>query len=316
LPANTTAGRDYDINSFFIFFEARENPENAPLTLWLQGGPGTPSVQAALGENGPCVVTRDSKTTKLNPWSWNNVANMLYLDQPVQVGFSYDELIQGTINEVASPFTVIPKGPHGLSEQNDTTVAGTFSSQNPLDTAATTSTAAVAAWQFMQVWMKNFPQYRPKNDKISIWGESYGGHYVPTFSSFFEAQNELIDSASEKCPIKLGIDTVGIVNGCIDMLTQVPFYPKMAKNNTYGLDLMSDEAYAAAVKSFPKCKVLTEACQSAAYRLDPMNTGANDEVNQECKKAFDFCYNSMAGPFVASGVSLVFPYDSINTDAA
>lgn len=42
----------------------------------------------ALSENGPCFVNKDSNSTYLNPWSWNNEVNMLYIDQPVQVGFS------------------------------------------------------------------------------------------------------------------------------------------------------------------------------------------------------------------------------------
>ena len=41
-----------------------------------------------LQENGPCFVGRDSNSTYLNPYSWNNEVNMLYIDQPVQVGFS------------------------------------------------------------------------------------------------------------------------------------------------------------------------------------------------------------------------------------
>jgi len=41
-----------------------------------------------LQENGPCFVGSDSNSTYLNPYSWNNEVNMLYIDQPVQVGFS------------------------------------------------------------------------------------------------------------------------------------------------------------------------------------------------------------------------------------
>ena len=33
----------FEQNLFWIFFEARNSPQTAPLTLWLQGGPGLPS---------------------------------------------------------------------------------------------------------------------------------------------------------------------------------------------------------------------------------------------------------------------------------
>jgi carboxypeptidase C (cathepsin A) len=51
LPANAAEGRNYPTHTFFWFFEARKDPSNAPLSLWLQGGPGSPSIPA--GENVP-----------------------------------------------------------------------------------------------------------------------------------------------------------------------------------------------------------------------------------------------------------------------
>lgn len=154
LPANPAEGRPYDINTFFWFFEARKDPKHAPLTLWLQGGPGAPSSPAALGENGPCYINRDSKTTRLNPWSWNNEVNMLYIDQPMQTGFSYDRLIKGVIDETVLPFVVTPVLEGSTPKLNSTFLLGTFPSQDLKSTANTTTMAALATWHFMQTWMK------------------------------------------------------------------------------------------------------------------------------------------------------------------
>lgn len=156
IPANAS-GQPYDIHTFFWFFESRKDPANAPLSLWLQGGPGAPSVAAALGENGPCRVSSNSKDTELNPWSWNNEVNMLYIDQPVQTGFSYDRLIQGIIDETNLPYNITPVDKfETLPELNSTTLLGTFPSQDAKMTANTTTTAAKAAWEFMQIWMKEY----------------------------------------------------------------------------------------------------------------------------------------------------------------
>lgn len=81
---------------------------------------------------------------------------MLYIDQPVSVGFSYDTLVNGTINEFASPFNVTAHGNTALKalETNSTVLAGTFSAQDSLTTPNTTATAARVAWHFMQIWIK------------------------------------------------------------------------------------------------------------------------------------------------------------------
>ena len=75
---------------FFWLFESRNNPSSAPLVLWLNGGPGASSLFGVLAENGPYKITQDCSGIKLidNPYTWNQYANYLIIDQPVGVGFS------------------------------------------------------------------------------------------------------------------------------------------------------------------------------------------------------------------------------------
>ncbi|KAL6301457.1 serine carboxypeptidase [Sparassis latifolia] len=86
---------------WFWFFEARNNPDTAPLTIWLNGGPGSSSMIGLFQEHGPCRITNDSSSVTLNPYSWNEVSNMIYVDQPIGTGFSYGTTNVRTSQEAA-----------------------------------------------------------------------------------------------------------------------------------------------------------------------------------------------------------------------
>ena len=74
---------------FYWAFESRNDPATDPVILWMTGGPGCSSAVALFGENGPCKVNADGTATKLNPYSWNRNATLIYVDQPAGTGFSY-----------------------------------------------------------------------------------------------------------------------------------------------------------------------------------------------------------------------------------
>jgi cathepsin A (carboxypeptidase C) len=80
-----------DLHYFYWFFESRNDPATDPVVLWMTGGPGCSSAVALFHENGPCKINDDHKTTRINPYGWNQNASMIFIDQPAGVGFSYGD---------------------------------------------------------------------------------------------------------------------------------------------------------------------------------------------------------------------------------
>lgn len=129
---------------FYWFFEAAEDPLSKPVVLWLQGGPGCSSIGYGMAEEiGPFHIEKDGKTLYLNPYSWNQVANVLFLESPVGTGFSYSNLSSDVLN-------------------------------NGDKRTASDSLA------FFLRWFERFPQF--KGNDFYITGESYAGHYIPQLS--------------------------------------------------------------------------------------------------------------------------------------
>jgi cathepsin A (carboxypeptidase C) len=88
-----------NLNYFYWFFESRSDPTNDPVIIWLTGGPGCSSILALFAENGPCSVNADGTSTIPNPFSWNSNANIMWVDQPAGVGFSYGDKSDYDSNE-------------------------------------------------------------------------------------------------------------------------------------------------------------------------------------------------------------------------
>lgn len=62
--------------------------EDGDLVIWLNGGPGCSSLEGLLQENGPFSWKKGTWRPVPNPYSWNRLANMLWVEQPVGTGYT------------------------------------------------------------------------------------------------------------------------------------------------------------------------------------------------------------------------------------
>lgn len=326
LPPYTLAPiqQNYSINTFFWFVEARQTPESAPLTIWLNGGPGSSSLFGFFNEIGPCEVVQmadGSYGTQMRTFGWDRISNVLFIDQPNQVGLSYDTATNASLNLFTNEIFEPPTSPDP-SLPSFMYLNGTFGSANEnsptshVTSANTSEIAAAATWHFLQTWLSTFSQYNPatrpnvttpNSDQpagINLFTESYGGKYGPVFASYFEEQNAKIQngqlSSTNTLPIKL--QSLGIMNGLVDDLVQDYYYPAFAYNNTYKTPLIGQTTQLNAFSNFTRlCVPAIQACRTATS--DPY--GDNDATNDLCESAQYTC-NNLTALALGAGYN---PYD-------
>ncbi|KAF2152263.1 alpha/beta-hydrolase [Myriangium duriaei CBS 260.36] len=265
-----------DQHIFWWFFEARnQDPTTAPLTVWINGGPGSSSMIGLFTENGPCRISADGGVVN-NPYSWNEASNMIYIDQPVGTGFSYSKAVNSyqDANGNTVPLT------NGSCPAGST--CGTFSVADAGVTPNSTAAAAPFFWKTLQGFMGAFPQYSRNGFHFS--SESYGGHYGPVFNTYIEHQNAKIQkNPSVGHPIKL--ESVIIGNGWYDPLIQYAAYYNftVSPGNTYDYRPFNETIEKQMYNSMygkGQCYDQTVQCY---------NTGANDV----CSSADNFCANNV-----------------------
>jgi carboxypeptidase C (cathepsin A) len=131
----------------YILVKAETNPDTKPLIVWYQGGPGCSGLYALFGENGPYNIKRTGPgmtSVVYNNLGWTKFANMLYVEQPAFVGFSY--------------------------------------SNNQSDINTSDTKAAMDNYVFLKLFVTTqFPEYSGRD--LWFTGESYGGVYVPMLSN-------------------------------------------------------------------------------------------------------------------------------------
>ncbi|KAH7093598.1 Alpha/Beta hydrolase protein [Paraphoma chrysanthemicola] len=294
-----------DVHVFFWFFESRNDPSKDPFTLWLNGGPGSDSLIGLFEENGPCSID-DNLTTVYNPYSWNNVSNMLYISQPVGTGFSYQNQGVGSFNPVSEDFHY---------NSSDWPATGRWPLLEPLNagTIDTTDLAAVATWHVFQALLATVPKFDAKLGALSpardfnLFTESYGGHYGPAFYSYFYKQNLKIQNGSMP-GYQLNFNSLGIINGIISEEVQAEHYPEFAVNNTYGIKAYNDTVYSYAKfanNMYNGCLYQIALCRTAAeangsyYHVDATITQKEltPGVLQICNEAADMCRDNVESPY-------------------
>ncbi|XP_058097311.1 serine carboxypeptidase-like 42 isoform X2 [Magnolia sinica] len=136
VDVNKKSGRSL----FYYFAEADGDAENKPLTLWLNGGPGCSSIGGgAFTELGPFFPRGDGRSLRRNPRSWNKVSNLLFVESPAGVGWSY--------SNTSSDYT-----------------CGDSSTANDM-------------LEFLMGWYEKFHEFKSRD--LFLTGESYAGHYIP-----------------------------------------------------------------------------------------------------------------------------------------
>ena len=134
---------------FFWFVESARSPAEDPVVLWLNGGPGSSSVQFGFWtEHGPFRLVKDPTgpggfRPTMYPDSWNKIANVLYVEAPSGVGYSSSTDPQKYVN-------------------------------------ITDDESSHDNFLFLQEFFKVFTQF--KSNDFYVTAESYGGHYGPTLA--------------------------------------------------------------------------------------------------------------------------------------
>ncbi|KUI74065.1 hypothetical protein VM1G_09709 [Cytospora mali] len=292
-------GDSYNASIFFWYFEARNNSGEAPTTIYMPGGPGESFLDGASGF--PCIVNPDSNSTTLNEWSWNANVNMLYVDMPVQTGYSYTSILNGAFDTISKEFIPLNSTNQTVEATQETFIA-TMSDQSQSRTANTSIQVAQQMWQISQVWFQEFPEWSTINKEINLWSYSYSGFFGPATVAYFQKQNELIanGSSTNDNDVALKLGTLGINNGCIDSESQLSYWPTYALNNTYGIKTIPDEAYEIAASNVTTCYDIIHECRAAAAMYDPAGTGSVDEVNEACLEAVNLCFGVVQGIYTES----------------
>jgi len=235
---------DQDKEYFFWFFESRDKPKEDPLVLWMTGGPGCSSGIALFHENGPCTPHKNGVGSELNPYSWNNHANMIYIDQPAGTGFS-----------------------KGVTDTDEAGVSADM-------------------YTFLTEFLTKYDEYAKL--PFVVFGESYGGHYVPAVAHRVWKNNQNPPAGAPH----INLSGVGVGNGLTDPVIQYEYYAEKAYNSTYSPRRVSEKQYYEMVEATPKCIEMIKECNTQGF------------PKAKCVSALGYCNSVLMMPYRLSGYNV------------
>lgn len=158
----------------------------------------------------------------------------------------------------------------------------------------------------LSLQFEEFPQYKPDDERISLFTESFGGHYGPGFMDYFIRQNDKITRGeiSRDGAHYMHLSTLGIVNGCIDAPDMFESEIIFAYNNTYGIQAISQDDYEWSMNEFHKPGGVLDdlhKCREAELQTDPHNHGTVAATNKICSEAGERAENISDGMYEEGG---------------
>jgi carboxypeptidase C (cathepsin A) len=232
------------------------------VVLWLNGGPGSSSLIGLLTENGPWLTDERSVQEPL-PWpgadgpvpqlfkrahGWQAKANVIWLESPCGVGFSYCE----------NASTGEPM--HGCTANDTSTAADNHA--------------------VLQRFFEGFPEYQ--SNPLFLTGESYAGVYIPTL-----AEQIMLDDTSTLNLQGLAVGN-GCWGSDVGLCSFGPDMDRVWQQFLYGHTAISTAIYRQIVQScgdpqagpgsWSNCSGQPAGCPYMKYGSDKYNSAACQQL--------------------------------------
>ncbi|KAI0385437.1 Alpha/Beta hydrolase protein [Hypomontagnella monticulosa] len=99
-----TSGPNDEQQFYFWYFVSPNELASNEILIWLNGGPGASSLEGLLQENGPFLWQFGTFRPVPNPWTWVNLTNVIWVEQPIGTGFTQGNVSAITEEDVAQQF--------------------------------------------------------------------------------------------------------------------------------------------------------------------------------------------------------------------